>query len=78
MTTLNQTGTIAFWNKDSGAVWVEFDDGTPAEELADGIRDELAAYDALVRGGFSRRHNWMVVPGIPRRRSVDVFRAQKS
>lgn len=75
MTAPDPAQAIAYWNKVSGAVWVEFHDGSAAEALAEGVSDELSAYDALARGGFSRQKNWLIVPGVPQRRCVDVLRA---
>lgn len=75
MTGPKQAEAVAYWNRASGVVWVEFDDGTETETLAEGVADELSAYDALARGGFFRQKNWLIVPGVPQRRYVDVTRA---
>ncbi|WP_138230345.1 hypothetical protein [Mycolicibacterium aubagnense] len=62
----------AVWNTATGVVWVEFADGRTPLQLAEGVHAELDAYDAVVGAGFSRRANWLIVPGVPQRRSLDV------
>lgn len=68
----------AMWNTETGEVWVEFTGGRDPLRLASGVHAELDAYDAVVRSGFSRRSNWLIVPGVPQRRSLDVFDSSAS
>lgn len=69
---MGRTDGVAYWNLDSGAVWVECAAADSSHLVAGGIDDELAAYDALAVAGFSRRTNWGIVPGNPRRRFLPV------
>ena len=69
---MGRTDGVAYWNLDSGAVWVEYALTDSSRPVAGGVTNELAAYDALAAAGFSRRMNWGIVPGNPRRRFLSV------
>lgn len=64
----------AHWNTVTGSLWVKC--ASSGDVIADvnGVVDELGAYDALTSAGFSRRANWLIVPGAPHLRSLDVTR----
>lgn len=64
----------AYWNKDSGAVWVDPGAGASAVKVANDAAGALAAYDALARAGFVRHGNWEIVPGASRHRVAIVSR----
>ena len=65
----------AYWNKDSGAVWVDPGAGESAVKIAGDATSALAAYDALALAGFVRHGNWEIVPGASRHRVAAVTRS---
>ncbi|OLT97714.1 hypothetical protein BKG60_04935 [Mycobacterium syngnathidarum] len=67
--------TNAYWNKDSGAVWVDPGAGAAVVKIAGEATSALAAYDALALAGFVRHGNWEIVPGASRHRVAAVTRS---
>lgn len=67
----------AYWNTVTGNVWVAPVGASAPESNITVAREavsELRAYDALTAAGFSRQANWLIVPGAPHLRSLDVTR----
>lgn len=53
----------AHWNTVTGALWVKCTSSGDVIADVNGVVDELGAYAALTSAGFSRRANWLIVPG---------------
>ncbi len=70
--------SVAFWNKETGNVWAESSDGSTKVEVAAGVSSPLAAYDALGEAGFTRRGDWLIVPGASHFRQVSVVQQENS
>lgn len=64
----------AFWNTATGALWVQSADGE-ISPLGVSVTDELSAYDALTTTGYVRISNFLIVPGVPHVRSLEVHAA---
>lgn len=62
----------ARWNTVTGAVWVCAADGATVASCSGEAFDPLAAYDAVAAAGFRRSANWLILPGMPHMRCLDV------
>jgi hypothetical protein len=61
----------AIWNTDTGQLWVQTEWGGLAS-FRDNVTTESDAYSALAEAGYIRNANFLIVPGVPHYRKVEV------